>query len=105
LDASKNLDSLEGYQNAGPYQNTTGTLKMEPSNHDGSETNMLDLETSMKNKHGATNGHYNLQPRNERPSSKWSNEFLFGFATTQNNINQGLNFINQTRTASLIKGN
>jgi len=66
---------------------------------------MLDLETSMKNKHGATNGHYNLQPRNERPSSKWSNEFLFGFATTQNNINQGLNFINQTRTASLIKGN
>ena len=54
------------------------------------EPQMADLETTMNNKYGIRSGHYNLRPRKERSTNKFSNAFLFGFALTQYNVNQGL---------------
>jgi len=57
----------------GPDQNTTGTKIMdgqpELNNHDGNESNIFDLETSMNNKYGFRSGNYSK----ERSTNKWSN--------------------------------
>jgi len=47
----------------------------------------------MNNKYCVRHGHYNLHPRKELSTNKWSNAFLFGFAMTQYNVNQGLKLI------------
>ena len=62
----------------------------ESFNTEEQEPHMVDLETTMNNKYGGRNGHYNLQPRKEKCTNKCSNAFLFGFEMTQYNVNQDL---------------
>ena len=48
---------------------------------DTNDTNIMDLETSMKNRYGVCNGHKNLQPWKNH-YKEWSDALLFGFQMT-----------------------